>query len=136
MQGTYNAREYCVQYEETDFAFLSRLFEEEGIFYFFTYASGTHTMVIADQTAAYAACVDASAVYRTGGQPMTEALHEWNPGWRYRTGKWTLRDFDFTKPSVDLTSNTSTILSVSAFTSWERYEYPGRYVAKADGDSG
>ncbi len=135
LQGTYNPREFCVQYEETDFAFMSRLFEEEGIFYYFTHASGTHTMVIADQTAAYAACADSSAVYRAGGQPQAEALHEWEPGWRYRSGVWTLRDYNFTSPSVDLTSTTNTILSPSAFASWERFEYPGWYDAKADGDT-
>jgi type VI secretion system secreted protein VgrG len=35
LQGSYAAREYCVQYRETDFNFVSRLLEEEGIFYFF-----------------------------------------------------------------------------------------------------
>ena len=42
LTGTYDAREYCVQYRETAFDFISRLFEEEGIFYFFTHAKDKH----------------------------------------------------------------------------------------------
>ena len=48
LQGTYKPRDYCVQYRETDFDFASRLMEEEGIFYFFTHADGSHKMVVAD----------------------------------------------------------------------------------------
>ena len=55
-KGTYPAHEYRVQYRETAFAFISRLMEEEGIYYFFQFADGSHTMVLADSTDAYAAC--------------------------------------------------------------------------------
>lgn len=46
LQETYEPREYCVQYRETDFAFLSRLMEEEGIFYYFVHENNCHTMVL------------------------------------------------------------------------------------------
>ena len=48
LQGTYKPRDYCVQYRETDFDFASRLMEEEGIYYFFNHADGSHKMVVAD----------------------------------------------------------------------------------------
>ena len=48
LQGSYLKRDYCVQYRESDFAFASRLMEEEGIFYFFTHSNGSHQMVVAD----------------------------------------------------------------------------------------
>ena len=48
LQGTYKPRDYCIQYRETDFNFASRLMEEEGIYYFFTHAEGSHQMVVAD----------------------------------------------------------------------------------------
>ena len=48
LQGTYEAREYCVQYDETDLDFVQRLMEHEGIFYFFEYADGEHTMILVD----------------------------------------------------------------------------------------
>src|SRR5262249_2455827 len=48
LQGDYKPRDYCVQYRESDFAFASRLMEEEGIFYFFTHSDGSHQMIVAD----------------------------------------------------------------------------------------
>ena len=46
--ATYTAREYCVQYQESAFDFISRLMEEDGIFYFFEHEDGKHTLVLAD----------------------------------------------------------------------------------------
>src|SRR5262249_4946623 len=48
LQGTFHARDYCVQYRESDFAFASRLMEEEGIYYFFKHTAKGHTMVVAN----------------------------------------------------------------------------------------
>lgn len=53
-------REYCVQYNETDFNFISRLMEEEGIFYFFQQNEGTHTLVLADSIAGHPVCPNAA----------------------------------------------------------------------------
>jgi type VI secretion system secreted protein VgrG len=54
LSGNYPKRDYCVQYREDYFSFLSRLMEQEGIYYYFTHASGTHTMVLADALGAHA----------------------------------------------------------------------------------
>src|SRR6185295_2233213 len=48
LKETYRSREYCVQYRETDFNFVTRLMEEEGIYYYFTHEDGKHTCVLAD----------------------------------------------------------------------------------------
>lgn len=133
LQGGTTARDYCVQFDETDFAFLSRLFEQEGIFYTFEHQQGRHVLVIADQASAYGDCADPQAAYRQG-EPQAEALHRWQPGWSYVSGKWVLGDYDFTKPGVDITGSATTVLKVPGFSSWERYDYPGRHAAKADGD--
>ena len=50
--GTHPPRDYCVQYRESDLDFISRLLEEEGIFYFFEHTKDKHTMVFADAPAA------------------------------------------------------------------------------------
>lgn len=135
-QGGTTAREYCVQYNESDFAFLSRLFEEEGIFYFFRHGDGKHTLVLADQSSAYGDSGADHVPFTPGTRPRTpEYLTDWRPGWSFVSGKWTLRDYDFEKPTSDLTGSDSTVLGVSAFKSWERFDYPGRYSAKADGDA-
>lgn len=53
---TYPQREYCVQYDETHFNLVSRLLEEEGIFYYFEHSSGGHTMVISDTPSQITPC--------------------------------------------------------------------------------
>src|SRR5574337_1599378 len=53
LSGKYEKREYCVQYRETYFNFISRLMEKEGIYYFFQHADGVHTMVLADSLGAH-----------------------------------------------------------------------------------
>src|SRR5205085_5694418 len=54
LRSTYEPREYCVQYRETDFNFASRLMEDEGIFYFFKHTKGGHKMVVADTPQSHA----------------------------------------------------------------------------------
>src|SRR5262249_37196002 len=48
IQGTFEPRDYCVQYRESDFDFASRLMEEEGIYYFFKHSETGHQMVVAN----------------------------------------------------------------------------------------
>lgn len=66
--GSYEPREYCVQYRETDFNFISRLMEQYGIFYFFEHAQGKHTLVLADASGAHQDCPgQAKASYKHSG---------------------------------------------------------------------
>jgi type VI secretion system secreted protein VgrG len=53
LSGSYESWEYCVQYRETDFQFVSRLMEQEGIYYFFKHENGKHTLVLADSKSAH-----------------------------------------------------------------------------------
>ena len=64
-QGSHPKRTYCVQYRETDFNFVSRLMEEEGIFYFFKHQEGKHILVLGDQKSAYVDCVEKEVDYPT-----------------------------------------------------------------------
>lgn len=54
LSADYPAREYCVQYHESGLDFLSRLFEQEGIYYYFEHGAGAHTLVLADGIGAHA----------------------------------------------------------------------------------
>ena len=56
LTGSYDPREYCVQYRETDFNFVSRLMEDEGIFYFFEQTEDKHQLVLADAKSAITPC--------------------------------------------------------------------------------
>lgn len=62
VKGTHPELEYCVQYRETDFNFVSRLLEEEGIFYYFRHEQGRHVLVLGDQAGAYRDCQDRKSV--------------------------------------------------------------------------
>src|SRR5205823_5928550 len=53
LTGEYEPKDYCVQYRETDFNFISRLMEQEGIYYFFEHKNGKHTLVLADAISAH-----------------------------------------------------------------------------------
>lgn len=53
LHNTYQKREYCIQYRESDFEFISRLMEEEGIYYYFVHESQQHRMVLADQPSSH-----------------------------------------------------------------------------------
>src|SRR5258708_5550734 len=60
--GNFEQRQYCVQYQETDFQFVSRLMEEEGIYYFFDHENGKHTLVIANSPEGHKPCADQSVL--------------------------------------------------------------------------
>ncbi len=131
--GTYTTREYCVQYRETDFQFISRLLEEEGIFYYFRHAEGKHTLVIADSNTSLEPCVESTGVYR----PIESREHPFDRiiGWQYaeeyRSGKVTLRDYNFKKPALLLEADTAGSINTDA----EVYDYPGLYEVPADGQA-
>ncbi len=63
LTATYPKRVYCVQYRESAFQFISRLLEEEGIYYYFSHADGKHTMILADDASGYVTCPESSVVY-------------------------------------------------------------------------
>jgi type VI secretion system secreted protein VgrG len=107
LQGTYAPRVYCVQYQETDLAFVQRILAEEGIFYFFE--QGTEeTMVLADGAKAYAPVGGETQLhYRHGftGAGMDSAhapVGRFDLRRRIRPGAVLTRDYDFRRPLLDL----------------------------------
>lgn len=127
-------RDYCVQYGETAYDFIQRLMEEEGIFYFIEHKQGEHTIVIADDKSAYVDAIDKEVTYAPGSM-LTNAVSQWLPSFAFQSGKWTQRDFDFENPSKikDLETEQATSVSVSEFSKYERFSYPGLYVKRSDG---
>jgi type VI secretion system secreted protein VgrG len=131
LKGTYNPREYCVQYRESDFNFVSRLLEEEGIFYFFEQSEEKHTLVLGDDATAFAACPDqatARFMPSEGGRMDDDTVATLEAEFRIRTGTASLTDYDFTQP------NTSLFSTLAGQQQGEAYDYPGKYSTKDDGD--
>lgn len=137
LQGSYATREYCVQYRESDWEFVSRLLEEEGIFYYFQQTSAGDKLVLADSLSAYPAIEgDGTLLFRpTGGGLQATAADNhvlrFNLSEEIRAGKTTLRDWNFLKPSLSL----ETTSSWSKDTGLEVYDYPGDYTINSDGDA-
>lgn len=108
---TYPQREYCVQYRETDFNFVSRLMEEEGIFYFFEQADGSHTLVMGDDPSAHSDCPTTSTItYRANvvqRQIEEDIVSICKLEQAVVSSGYGLNDYNFTTPSTSLhvTSN-------------------------------
>lgn len=134
LKATYVKWEYCVQYRETDFNFVSRLMEQEGIFYWFRHENGKHTMVLADQASAYKDCVEKEADY-TPGSLAPNHVAQWDHQYEFRPGKWAQTDYNFETPSTSLMANTNTVVKLPGNDKYEIYDYPGEYEKKADGDT-
>lgn len=137
LKGKYAKREYCVQYRETDFNFVSRLLEEEGIFYYFRHENGKHVMVLADTKQAYQDAVEKEVemLATKGGVSGADHILSWEHSYEYRPGKWAHTDYNFETPSTNLAAKTSTLIDLENITKFEMYDYPGLYSKKADGES-
>lgn len=105
LQGKYDKRDYCVQYRETDFNFVSRLLEESGIFYYFRHETDKHVMVLGDDPSAHRASppYDKVTLRHSVGQHVTmDALQSWWVERAVQAGAYQTTDFDFRTPATDL----------------------------------
>jgi type VI secretion system secreted protein VgrG len=136
-KGSHPKWEYCVQYRETDFNFVSRLMEQEGIFYFFKHDQGKHTLVMADQKSSYQDVKDNNVKFEfnlSGPNPWDQIL-SWEHQYEFRSGKWAQTDYNFETPSTSLLTNTKTTVDLPGVDKYEVYDYPGEYEKKPDGDA-
>lgn len=133
LQGKYVSREYCVQYRETDFNFICRLMEEEGIRWSFEQSKDGHVFVMAD--AAVYEPIDGDSVIRyasiSGLNASEEHVYRFRLGQGVRPGSVVLNDFNFENPTLDLNSRAELGRDVGL----EVRDYPGEYVNQRDGQS-
>ncbi|WP_416406436.1 type VI secretion system tip protein TssI/VgrG [Paracidovorax citrulli] len=134
----YRAWDYCVQYGESDFDFVSRLLEHEGAYYYFQHASGQHTLVIADDIVAGHEPLPGAAVIpfyppEKSAVADRENIHAWTLGEEIKSGRYYNDDYDFRKPRSDL-SNMRQQPPGHAHDAYEIYEWPGGYVQHGDGE--
>lgn len=132
LKATYQPREYCVQYMETSFSFLSRLMEEEGIFYFFEHADGKHTLVLADDADAYESCtaLTTAEVLKSDFSWQRDIIRECSIEQNVVPGQYAVDDYNFETPSTDLLATAS-----GPDPSRSIYEYPGLYHKKDTGEA-
>jgi type VI secretion system secreted protein VgrG len=131
-------REYCVQYRETDLAFVSRLMEEEGIFYYFEHSSDKHKLVMVDTNANCTAVPNRSSipyVASTGADwPGREHLHDWHKEQRFRSGKVMLNDYHFKTPPSSLRAEKEASTPYQGARQAELYDHPGNYKDRSVGE--
>jgi type VI secretion system secreted protein VgrG len=130
---TYQAREYCVQYRETALAFVSRLMEQEGIFYFFVHDSSSHKLVLADDSSAWSSPAGLSAArYTVDPQAWTsdDVVSECSIEQNVVSGKFKTDDYNFETPDTDLLASAD-----GTDTSRCVYDFPGLYTKQSDGES-
>ena len=135
----YRSWDYCVQYNESDCDFVSRLMEHEGIYYFFEHASGRHTLVLCDD-------IIASHSVLPGGESIPfyppekaaagdqENIHAWQLEQEIKPGRHYIDDYDFKKPRAEL-SHMRRDPPGHAHDGHETYEWPGGYTEHGDGDA-
>ncbi len=134
LQETYTPKEYCVQYRETDFAFLSRLMEEEGIFYYFVHENNRHTMVIADSMGEHQPCPgqEEATFLSQRGVEEEDRIFFLEKTKTIRSGKYSVNDYNFEIPNMDLKVEVPTLHDLGPGER-EIYEYPGEFKTRSQG---
>jgi type VI secretion system secreted protein VgrG len=133
LNKSYTPRDYCVQYRETDFAFVSRLMEAEGIFYYFEHADGDHKMVLADAPSSYHDLPEQSnfKYSAVAGLSATEdTIRTWQVEEKMHPGKWTVRDFHHEIPHNPVEVTETSVSVAEEGKKFEVYDFPGEYAKK------
>ncbi|MBC3468321.1 type VI secretion system tip protein VgrG [Pseudomonas sp. RW10S2] len=136
LSRSYREREYCVQYRETSFDFVSRLMEEEGIYYFFRHEQERHVLVMADAYGAHQKAPGYESVpfYPPDGQHRErDHINDWHLAQEVQPGSLELNDYDFQRPSARIDVRSAMPRPHQAG-DYPLYDYPGAYEQTQDGE--
>jgi type VI secretion system secreted protein VgrG len=147
LAGGQRNRSYCVQYGESDFGFICRLMEEEGIYYFYKHGETAHTLVLCDGSSSHDTGTASPLIYSpdSAGVSNPDAIshaadqgHRFVQSWHERvsTGgesKITMRDFDFMQPSKPLEAQATADTGKHPEDEIEVYQFPGRFYDEGVG---
>lgn len=133
LTGKYTAREYCVRYDETAFDFICRLMEEEGIFWFFTFADGEHTLVLADAPSVHVACARTTMLRMvsggtSGALSKLDELSRFDVAGQMVVQGQALSDYVFETPGTKLLASSQGRRGRGV-----DFAYPGRHASVPDG---
>lgn len=140
----YRPREYCVQYRESDLAFIHRLMEEEGIYYYWRHEADKHVMVMCDAPSAHEAGTPASLPFITTAASVNRVGSSQRGGFSHTLDTFaekvasggqaatTLRAWNFKKPERPLQAQ-SKDPQAHPHDTREFYDYPGRFEEEAHG---
>ncbi|MGH9370487.1 MAG: type VI secretion system Vgr family protein [Vicinamibacterales bacterium] len=136
LTDAYRQWTYCVQYRETDFSFVSRLMEHEGIYYYFKHTDGHNTLVLTDSYSGHLPFPGYEEIPFVAPErlvrPEAEHISSWEFSREIQPGAYAHDDYDLERPSVELLVNKTLPRTYSPST-YEVYDYPGYYAQEADG---
>jgi type VI secretion system VgrG family protein len=136
LTGHYFPREYCVQYRETAFNFLSRLMEQEGIYYYFEHENGKHTLMLVDSLSAHRPMPGYEAIkFRPPDETSKsgEDIRDWTINGELLTGRYAHTDYNFLTPRASLEARIGLERDHRA-SNYEVFDYPGAYQKHDEGD--
>ncbi len=130
-------REYCVQFRETHYDFITRLLAEEGIYFYFQHEQGSHKLVMTDHANGGYDCKDnAVQLLSNLSQPeVTDNLTGWHHQYEFTSGKYSLTDYNFETPSTSLLLNKNSLISLKDNAKLEFYDFPGLFGQKGLGEA-
>ena len=131
LTGSYRVWDYCVQYQESSFDFISRLMELEGISYFFRHEAERHVLVLTDAATQHQPFAGYETipyhVTPSGGSTDEEGISQWALTDSVTPGIYSLDDYDFRKPNAWLFQARQNPVSPQPG-SIDVYDWPGRFV--------
>ena len=138
LSGTYRPWKYCVQYRESDFNFISRLMENEGIYYYFKHENDKHTLVLSDSASSHQPF---PGYEKLPYYPLDltlrrerDHIYDWRISEQVRSGVCALNDFNFKTPRANLQVK-SAIEHEHVMAKMEVYDYPGKYIKTDEGEN-
>lgn len=134
LTASYPIREYCVQFDETDFDFVSRIMAEEGIAYYFVHSDGSLELVITDDAQGFYDLPGEPIEYDGGGShPTKSTVHSWSKQFSYHTGGFEFKDYNEFNPKKDQKLEIKTSNKLNDVGSYKLRGF-GRYVFEQDAE--
>ncbi|WP_028865916.1 type VI secretion system tip protein TssI/VgrG [Psychromonas aquimarina] len=121
--SSYAKYDYCVQYQESDLDFVTRLLQQEGIFYFFEHSKSAHTLILADSPNAYEKCAEGSVKCFSGSLAESHVAG-WQGGLSMVSGAFLQKGYDFKQPKK-FPSGENKVATLPAQDKYEIYDYVG-----------
>ncbi|GKV78539.1 type IV secretion protein Rhs [Pectobacterium carotovorum subsp. carotovorum] len=133
LRNEHAVREYCVQYRESDLAFITRLAAEEGLYFFHEYEEGKHRVVFADDAGALTKGPELFFNLATQGLSEGEYVRRFHYAERVSTAEVELKDYSFKTPAYGLSHKKMSGELAHQRESYQHYDYPGRYKQDPSG---
>ncbi len=137
--GRYEKLKYCVQYNESDFDFVSRLLEDHGIHYRFDHRDDGHSLVMADDSTQSPPLADEPRIRFHGeqGTLAEDVIDRWDGCLSVAPSALAVNTFDFKQPAQTLLGSVPLDLPRGLLPPMESYLYDGaaRYATTSRGEA-